>query len=156
MSLFVFYIPDLYTTWLSSVSLIWSRPKAPLSMYPVSMDRDLWVLSSWPPIFRCMFLKNCDRVFCFLQFPGVLAYCMSKSAIDQFTRCIALGKSFFSPYCMLTIVKGHNINSVKINIFQNWQVSKSEWTLYGEWFNENCISLCSVIDLFQMLNSYIS
>lgn len=26
------------------------------------------------------------------QFPGVLAYCMSKSAIDQFTRCIALGE----------------------------------------------------------------
>uniref|UniRef100_A0A3Q2R053 Zgc:101858 n=1 Tax=Fundulus heteroclitus TaxID=8078 RepID=A0A3Q2R053_FUNHE len=26
------------------------------------------------------------------SFPGVLAYCMSKSAIDQFTRCIALGK----------------------------------------------------------------
>ncbi|KAG7221261.1 hypothetical protein INR49_017402 [Caranx melampygus] len=25
------------------------------------------------------------------SFPGVLAYCMSKSAIDQFTRCIALG-----------------------------------------------------------------
>lgn len=28
-----------------------------------------------------------------LQFPGVLAYCMSKSAIDQFTRCVALGKA---------------------------------------------------------------
>eukprot|EP00064_Thunnus_orientalis_P005559 superscaffoldBa00000550_g5573 len=26
------------------------------------------------------------------SFPGVLAYCMSKSAIDQFTRCIALGE----------------------------------------------------------------
>uniref|UniRef100_A0AAY3ZY39 Ketoreductase domain-containing protein n=1 Tax=Denticeps clupeoides TaxID=299321 RepID=A0AAY3ZY39_9TELE len=27
------------------------------------------------------------------SFPGVLAYCMSKSAIDQFTRCVALGKT---------------------------------------------------------------
>uniref|UniRef100_A0A3Q3RR21 Uncharacterized LOC113138527 n=1 Tax=Mastacembelus armatus TaxID=205130 RepID=A0A3Q3RR21_9TELE len=26
------------------------------------------------------------------SFPGVLAYCMSKSAVDQFTRCIALGE----------------------------------------------------------------
>ena len=26
------------------------------------------------------------------QFPGVLAYNMSKSAIDQMTRCVALGK----------------------------------------------------------------
>ncbi|XP_067868079.1 carbonyl reductase [NADPH] 2 isoform X2 [Heterodontus francisci] len=24
------------------------------------------------------------------SFPGVLAYCMSKSALDQFTRCVAL------------------------------------------------------------------
>ena len=24
------------------------------------------------------------------QFPGVLAYCMSKSALDRFTECIAL------------------------------------------------------------------
>lgn len=31
-----------------------------------------------------------------LQFPGVLAYCMSKSAIDQFTRCVALGKEIIS------------------------------------------------------------
>ena len=26
----------------------------------------------------------------FVQFPGVLSYCMSKSAIDQFTECVAL------------------------------------------------------------------
>ena len=26
------------------------------------------------------------------KFPNVLAYCMSKSAVDQFTRCVALGK----------------------------------------------------------------
>ncbi|TST10035.1 Tropinone reductase 2 [Bagarius yarrelli] len=30
------------------------------------------------------------------SFPGVLAYCMSKSAIDQFTRCVALGKALVS------------------------------------------------------------
>ena len=28
----------------------------------------------------------------FIQFPGILTYCMSKAAMDQFTRCIALGK----------------------------------------------------------------
>ncbi|XP_061135457.1 3-oxoacyl-[acyl-carrier-protein] reductase FabG isoform X4 [Syngnathus typhle] len=31
------------------------------------------------------------------SFPGVLAYCMSKSAIDQFTRCVALGESAVLP-----------------------------------------------------------
>lgn len=28
------------------------------------------------------------------SFPGVLAYCMSKAALDQFTKCIALGILF--------------------------------------------------------------
>jgi len=28
------------------------------------------------------------------SFPGVLSYCMSKAAIDQFTKCVALGISY--------------------------------------------------------------
>ncbi|KAG8011888.1 Tropinone reductase 2 [Nibea albiflora] len=32
------------------------------------------------------------------SFPGVLAYCMSKSAIDQFTRCTALAYVLFLPH----------------------------------------------------------
>lgn len=27
------------------------------------------------------------------SFPGVLTYCMSKAAIDQFTKCVALGNN---------------------------------------------------------------
>lgn len=42
-----------------------------------------------------------------LQFPGVLAYCMSKSAIDQFTRCVALGSLFYSAF--LNVSKGLNV-----------------------------------------------
>ena len=26
------------------------------------------------------------------SFPGVLGYCVSKAAVDQFTKCVALGK----------------------------------------------------------------
>jgi hypothetical protein len=29
------------------------------------------------------------------SFPGVLGYCMSKAAIDQFTKCTALGITYF-------------------------------------------------------------
>lgn len=28
------------------------------------------------------------------SFPGVLTYCMSKAALDQFTKCIALGMNY--------------------------------------------------------------
>ena len=33
--------------------------------------------------------------FVVFQFSNVLAYCMSKSAVDQMTRCCALGMSQF-------------------------------------------------------------
>ena len=34
-------------------------------------------------------MKN-DSTFNIFQFPGVLAYNVSKAALDQFTRCVAL------------------------------------------------------------------
>lgn len=86
----------------------------------------------------------------FAQFPGVLAYCMSKSAIDQFTRCVALGKSFLSHYC-ISSSKSSQYKWHKMNVFQNWQVNKSEWTLYGE-----CLNLFSHWPLSYFINSYIN
>ena len=41
---------------------------------------------------------QCCAIF---QFAGVLAYNMSKSAIDQFTRCIALGKVKHSSFTVV-------------------------------------------------------
>ena len=38
------------------------------------------------------FYDNC--FLCLFQFPGVLAYNMSKSAVDQFTSTVALGKYY--------------------------------------------------------------
>jgi NAD(P)-dependent dehydrogenase (short-subunit alcohol dehydrogenase family) len=35
-------------------------------------------------------IVNVSSVTGIRAFPGVLSYCMSKSAIDQFTRCVAL------------------------------------------------------------------
>uniref|UniRef100_A0A3Q3X274 Uncharacterized protein n=1 Tax=Mola mola TaxID=94237 RepID=A0A3Q3X274_MOLML len=46
------------------------------------------------------------------SFPGVLAYCMSKSAIDQFTRCVALGEYFSPCTLMFCIVPGVIITDV--------------------------------------------
>ena len=62
---------------------------------------DSVVLDSQTPFFeqtiQTKLATNKIKIFCFwiiiiFQFPDVLAYCMSKSAIDQFTRCVALGK----------------------------------------------------------------
>jgi NAD(P)-dependent dehydrogenase (short-subunit alcohol dehydrogenase family) len=39
------------------------------------------------------------------SFPGVLAYCMSKAALDQFTKCIALGIGFASLYRTKSLLK---------------------------------------------------
>ena len=34
------------------------------------------------------------------QFPGLLSYCMTKAAVDQFTQCVALGKNLLpTPIC---------------------------------------------------------
>lgn len=35
-------------------------------------------------------IVNVSSVVGLRSFPGVLSYCMSKSAIDQFTRCVAV------------------------------------------------------------------
>ena len=35
-------------------------------------------------------IVNVSSVNGIRSFPGVLAYCMSKSAVDQFTKCVAL------------------------------------------------------------------
>ena len=35
-------------------------------------------------------IVNVSSVNGIRSFPGVLAYCMSKSAVDQLTRCVAL------------------------------------------------------------------
>lgn len=35
-------------------------------------------------------IVNVSSVNGIRSFPGVLAYCMSKSAVDQFTRCTAI------------------------------------------------------------------
>lgn len=36
-------------------------------------------------------IRTSSSFYCF-QFGGVLPYCVSKSALDQFTRCIAIGR----------------------------------------------------------------
>lgn len=73
--------------------------------------------------------------FIILQFPGVLAYCMSKSAIDQFTRCVALGKVAFliHPYVfkMLRVCSMKYVMCSQI-ILQSWPQSKYESTLLGK------------------------
>lgn len=35
-------------------------------------------------------IVNVSSVNGLRSFPGVLAYCMSKAAVDQFTRCVAI------------------------------------------------------------------
>ena len=35
-----------------------------------------------------------SKVFLFFQMPEVGAYCMSKAAMDMFTQCLALGKTY--------------------------------------------------------------
>lgn len=57
----LFPLPGLFSIWRSSAYHIWSRPKAPLSMYPVSMDRDLWVLTAGH-VFHCA-VKTFDTFF---------------------------------------------------------------------------------------------
>ena len=70
-----------------------------------------------------------------LQFPGVLAYCMSKSAIDQFTRCTALGEppELFVFITVQAHVKKVHRKSKDCFLFQSWHQSRSEWTPCGTW-----------------------
>ena len=46
-------------------------------------------------------IVNVSSVTGTCSFPGILSYCMSKAAIDQFTKCVALGIS----YCFIEIKK---------------------------------------------------
>jgi len=39
------------------------------------------------------------KKFTIFQFPGVLSYCMSKGAVDQLTRCVALDLAPFGVRC---------------------------------------------------------
>ena len=39
-------------------------------------------------------IVNVSSVTGTCSFPGILSYCMSKAAIDQFTKCVALGISW--------------------------------------------------------------
>lgn len=53
-------------------------------------------------------IVNVSSVTGLRSFPGVLAYCMSKSALDQFTRCVALE---LGPKQVCTTVKISNYNT---------------------------------------------
>lgn len=46
-------------------------------------------------------IVNVSSVNGLRSFPGVLSYCMSKSAVDQFTRCIAIELASKQVYFLL-------------------------------------------------------
>lgn len=50
-------------------------------------------------------IVNVSSVVGLRSFPGVLSYCMSKSAIDQFTRCVAVELAPKQVYIILEYVK---------------------------------------------------
>lgn len=50
-------------------------------------------------------IVNVSSVNGLRSFPGVLAYCMSKSAVDQFTRCVAIE------------LAGKQVNATEMNVF---------------------------------------
>lgn len=52
-------------------------------------------------------IVNVSSICGLRAFPGILSYCMSKSAVDQFTRCVALelaGKQVCSMYGILSLI----------------------------------------------------
>jgi len=72
-------------------------------------------------------IVNVSSVNGIRSFPGLLAYCMSKAALDQFTKCVSLE---LAP-------KGVRVNSVnpgviKTNIHRSMGMSEEEYNLYLE------------------------
>lgn len=66
--------------------------------------------------------------------PAVSWSCMSKSAIDQFTKCVALGKQVFSipppeMFLKCLIMTACAVVICTQIIFQSWHQSKYELTL---------------------------
>uniref|UniRef100_A0A673YV17 Zgc:101858 n=1 Tax=Salmo trutta TaxID=8032 RepID=A0A673YV17_SALTR len=103
------------------------------------------------------------------SFPGVLAYCMSKSAIDQFTRCIALGKNYlffshslfilFSVICI--IIVGENTgdtHTTHISPRASVEASASELCLVCQVYVLllNYYLLCSYYDHIDLSLSLLS
>lgn len=120
---------------ISSFTYFHRQPSAPLLRFWITLGA---VVIIWP-LRGAAESIHCAVLFCSAQFPGVLAYCMSKSAIDQFTRCTALGEYTlgFSPpsLCPCSVLKVTPSVILKMNLFQNWRVSRSEWTPCGECFS---------------------
>lgn len=93
----------------------------------VSLSGSIWISARNSFIHRRLIIKNgelfdinddinddikesfelnllCTHFNIFFQFPNVLAYNMSKSALDQFTRCTALGLFRFYIFCTCFII----------------------------------------------------
>lgn len=87
----------------------------------VSLSGSFWISARNSFIHRRLILKN-GELFdinddindindIFFQFPNVLAYNMSKSALDQFTRCTALGLFKFTFFVLALLSSNISIEA---------------------------------------------
>jgi NAD(P)-dependent dehydrogenase (short-subunit alcohol dehydrogenase family) len=60
-------------------------------------------------------------------FPGVLSYCVSKAAIDQMTRCIALELAGYGVRCNAV-----NPGVVRTNLHRNGGMSEEDYAAFVE------------------------
>jgi len=78
---------------------------------------------------KCVKLIFMSILFYF-KFPGDLAYCMSKAALDQFTRCVSLGKPFDQISKNLTFFKFVNIWLKDMTSFLDRNVNRIKTHFY--------------------------
>lgn len=99
-----------------------------------SYSVQLWSLRTLHGVRRITKLR---RVFLSSSLACWRTACQSRPSISLHGVQLSVSRLFlFQPtlLCLVSILISHVIRNIKMNEFQNWRVSRSEWTLCGECF----------------------
>lgn len=109
------------------------QPPAPLWRF--------WIISSAiviiGPLHGVRQITKLRRVFLSSSLACWRTACQSRPSISSHGAQLSVSRLFlFQPtlLCLFSVLISHVIRNIKMNEFQNWRVSRSEWTLCGECF----------------------